>query len=466
MRLIRILLIALLLSGAAEARAQGVTRPTDIAALLDAYEEVYGFSGVALVVAGDSILYEGARGPAERGFDIPNRPSIRVPINSVSKTFTAAAALALVADGALDLQAPVATYLPGLDAAWTGRVTTHHLLSHTSGLPREYEVASWEAPSLAEQAQRVARLDLRFEPGAEYGYSNAGYALLGHLIQEVAGVSYREYLRSRILDPAGLDDTGTLVGRTIVERLVRPYAMGPSGITEVPRGKHLGVNAGGGLYSTASDLYQWTCALEDGAVLPDSLQALLFTPHAEENGPDNLAGYGWALKRNGDALFRMAAGSGGGTKSAILRDPESGLFIAVLSNWADVPILDLLRDLLFVAEGAPVELPSAAGLADPADYADALGTYAFEPGALAAALGVEADEITLLGSRGRVYLTAPGASAELLRATEEGGLALSYTDELVLTFERIPVGPVEAVVVQINGRELRGRRTPRSPEGL
>ncbi|MDX1531583.1 MAG: hypothetical protein R3362_08660, partial [Rhodothermales bacterium] len=193
--------------------------------------------------------------------------------------------------------------------------------------------------------------------------------------------------------------------------------------------------------------------------LPDSLQALLFTPHAEEDGPDNLAGYGWALKRNGDAVFRMAAGSGGGTKSAILRDSENGLFIAVLSNWADVPILNLLRDLLFAAVEAPVEPPSAAGLADPADYADALGTYAFEPGALAAALGVEADVVTLLGSGGRIYLTAPGASAELLRATEESGLALSYTDELVITFERTPGGTVGAAVIQINGQELHGRRT-------
>lgn len=462
-----VLLALLFLSGVTEALAQQPPPASgaDVSALVDAYEDVYGFSGVVLVAADDSLLYEGARGLTERGLEVPNRPGLRFPINSISKTFAAAAALALVADGKLDLHAPISEYLPDLEAEWADRLTAHHLLSHTSGLPREFEVAAWEAPSLSEQARRAGQLPLAFKPGARYGYSNAGYALLGRLVERVAGVPYPTFLRRRVLDPAGLDDTGVLVGRVVVEDLVRPYAMSPAGVVEVPRGKHLGVNAGGGLYATADDLYQWVRALEDGSVLPDSLQALLFTPHAEEGGPDDLAGYGWALKRYGENTFRMAAGSGNGTKSAILRDPNTGLFIAVLSNWADVPILDLLRDLLFAAVGTPYELPSAAGLADAASYSEVLGTYAFEPGVLGTALGLEADVITLLGDEGRVYLTAPGASAELLRATGDGGLALTYTGELSITFERDADGIARAAIIRINGQKLRGSRVAPARDG-
>lgn len=458
----RPLALSVLLLCASAAGAQDPDPGSDPGAvaadLLDAYEDAYGFSGVALVVAGDSVVYEGARGLADRALGVPNRPDLRFPVNSVSKTFAAAAALALVADGALDLDAPVAAYLPDLDAPWAGRVTAHHLLSHTSGLPREFELAWHEAPALAEQARRVARQELRFEPGAEYGYSNAGYALLGHLVEAVAGLPYPTYLRDRVLRSAGLGDTGVLTGGAVVEDVVRPYAMGPRGVAEPPRGKHRGVNAGGGLYSTAADLRRWALALEDGSVLPDSLQALLFTAHAEEGGPDDLAGYGWALKRSGGATFRMAAGSGNGTKSAVLRDPESGVFVAVLSNWADVPVLDLLRDLLLAATGAPVEPPTAAGLADPADYAGALGTYAFEPGALGAALGVEADEVSVVGAGGRVYLASEGGSASVLRATEGGGLALSYTDELEISFEEGESGGADRITIRVDGRELVGRR--------
>jgi CubicO group peptidase (beta-lactamase class C family) len=455
-----VLLVLLFLFGATEARAQqrAPASGSDVSDLVDAYEDVYGFSGVVLVAAGDSIRYEGARGPAERGFDVPNRPELRFPINSISKTFAAAAALTLVADGRLDLHAPLSTHLPDLEAEWADRLTAHHLLSHTSGLPREFEVAAWEKPSLVEQARRVGRLPLDFEPGARYGYSNAGYALLGRLIEHVAGVPYPTFLRSSVLDPANLDDTGMLAGRAVIENLARPYAMSPAGVVEAPRGKHLSVNAGGGLYATAGDLYEWVRALENGSVLLDSLQDLLFTPHAEEGGPDDLAGYGWALKRYGENTFRMAAGSGNGTKSAILRDPNTGLFIAVLSNWADVPVLDLLRDLLFASVGRSYELPSAAGLADAASYDEVLGTYAFEPDVLGTALGLEADVITLLGDEGRVYLTAPDASAELLRATDDDGLALTYTDELSITFERDADGTARAAIIRINGRELRGSR--------
>lgn len=454
----RVLILSVLVACAPDAAAQDATRGDAIAGLLDAYEEVYGFAGVALVAAADSVVFEGARGLADRGLGVPNRPTLRFPINSISKTFVAAAALVLVSDGVLDLHEPVATYLPDLDANWASRVTPHHLLSHTSGLPREFELKWYEAPTLAEQARRVARQDLRFEPGTEYGYSNGGYALLGHLVEEVAGAPYPAHLSERVLRPGGLEDTGVLIGETVVANIVRPYAMGPRGVVEPPREKHLGINAGGGLYSTAADLWRWALGLENGAVLPDSLQALLFTPHAEEGGPNDLAGYGWLLKRSGDALYRMAAGSGGGTKSAVLRDPESGLFIAVLSNWADVPVLELLRDLLFVATGVPVEPPSAAGLADPSDYADALGTYAFEPGALGTALGVEADEVSIIGADGRVYLASEGGSASVLRTTEDGGLALSYTDELVISFKVQASGGADRVAIRINGQELVGRR--------
>jgi CubicO group peptidase (beta-lactamase class C family) len=426
--------------------AQADPLPARFESLAGAYAEVYGFSGTIKIVRAGKPVFEQSFGPAERSFDTPNTPATRNSINSISKTFTAAAALRLVERGQLDLAAPVSRYLPELDAAWKDAVTVHHLLSHSSGLPREAGLPAHDDSSLADQADLVASLPTRFEPGARYGYSNAGYIVLGRVLERVSGLDYAELIEREIIRPLELRDTGVYRAEAVVARQAVPYRMTPEGVSTAQRTKTRGESAGGGLYSTPADLYRFVTALEDDSLLGESMRAKLFARHVETDGDDH-EGYAWSIKSFGPNPIRFAAGSGYGTKSVIVRDPEAGDFIGIVSNWGNTPILDLLRDLFLTLNGREVAAPSSDLLADAADYRGQLGRYRFDAQQLRTALQADDDVMRLHEHQGRVFL-----DDELMARGENGTLRLTYTDELV-----VRVGD-DVLVIEIGGRRLQGRK--------
>lgn len=123
---------------------------------------------------------------------------------SVTKAFTATVALQLARDGELDLDAPIARYIPELGGGRDdvgGVVTVRTLLSHTSGLQAEFEPAGAAAMSIRRYAHACRDLRLLYPPGAAFSYSNPGYVLAGHLIEQVAGGSWWDTVESLLLRP-------------------------------------------------------------------------------------------------------------------------------------------------------------------------------------------------------------------------------------------------------------------------
>jgi CubicO group peptidase (beta-lactamase class C family) len=461
-------LATLLLPAAAHAQSQGAPSAVPSAPGLEqvvaGYVAARGFSGVVLVARGDSVLLERAYGQADRAFGVPNRPDTRFEIASVSKTFVAAAVLRLAADGRVDLQAPVARYLPDLPApdsgaAWAGRVTVHQLLTHTAGLPREHGFRWWETPTMDEQVKRVARLALVAEPGAGYQYSNPGYVLLGGLVERVAGMPYERFVQTRLLDPAGLRDTGFFRGRRVVPRAATGYKVGREGIEATPRARHLGIYAPGGMYSTARDLYRFSRALEGGTLLPSALAARLFAVHATEGSPAEQVGYGWQLRERGGRRYRLASGSAQGSKSTVMREPSTGLGVVVLANSGDTPILEILRDLTGAAEGRPVSPPAPCRPPAAAALAAYPGDYDFSASPLARVMSAPGLVMTILRAEGRLYLYDAGEdTASLLCARGDGSLGLSFTGEMRLRLAPAAGGAPPHLLVEWGGAGYRGPR--------
>jgi CubicO group peptidase (beta-lactamase class C family) len=411
-----------------------------------AYRQVFDFAGTVRVVQGDELVLQQSVGPAERAFNVPHRADTRVSINSISKTFTAVAALRLAARGLLELDKPVGHYLPNLKTDWADNVTAHHLLSHVSGLPREAGLDSHSTQTLASQLESVAGLTLNFEPGSRYGYSNAGYIVLGNVIEAASTRSFTEVIESEVIQPLKLKDTGLYVGRRVVERQAVPYRLGPDGVVEAQRSKTLGASAGGGMYSTPADLERFVLGLENDSLLDGPWREKLFAPHAAVTDSGHEA-YAWSIKQFGPLSLRFSAGSGYGTKSVVVRDPQSGLFIAIVSNWGNFPILDLLRDLFLITQGQEIARPDGRDLPRPDALASVLGRYQFDADALRTALQAEDDELVVQVFEGRVFL-----DDELLAVKSEGVYGLTYTDELTLRFEN------QQLILTIDDRELRGRR--------
>lgn len=125
----------------------------------------------------------------------PVRPEHLFQIGSISKSFVGAALLQLRDEGKIDLHAPVTKYLPWLRIEPAGVISTHHLLTHSSGLP------SW-APVFPTDpgAKHIAG----FTPGTNFWYCNAGYAMLGLLIETLDGRPYPDAIRARIFEPLGM----------------------------------------------------------------------------------------------------------------------------------------------------------------------------------------------------------------------------------------------------------------------
>lgn len=242
------------------------------------------FSGVLVAEQNGRRLIEKAAGLADRERGLPVTLDTRFQIASIGKAFTQVVLHQLVAEGKLDLDAPLAKALsgyPNRDVA--ARVTLRQLRDHTAGLgdfldalysPRGRALA--DPSALADYLPLFAAEPLLFEPGSKQRYSNSGYLVLGLAIEHATKKSYFDAVRERVFEPAGMGASGwapvkeSVPGRAI--GYFRPERGGELR-SNVPFERGRGSSAGGG-YSTAGDLLRFAAALEAGKLLPANAPAL------------------------------------------------------------------------------------------------------------------------------------------------------------------------------------------------
>ena len=181
-----------------------------IGELLEASHAVGQFSGAALVADRGKVVYRGAYGVANADWEIPNQVDTKFRLASITKQFTAMLTLLLVKDGKLELDAPITRYLKGYPAASGDKVTIHHLLSHTSGIPSYTDREGFmqrdalHSMPVTEFVAKFCSEPLAFEPGSKFRYNNSGYFLLGAIIEQVTGTTYRAEMRARVFEPLGM----------------------------------------------------------------------------------------------------------------------------------------------------------------------------------------------------------------------------------------------------------------------
>jgi CubicO group peptidase (beta-lactamase class C family) len=165
-----------------------------------------GFSGTVLVKIPGQPLFTASYGFSNQEKGIKNSAETVFDIGSLTKQFTAAAILKLEMDGKLSVHDKISRYIPDIQSD-KSNITIHHLLTHTSGLP--YQIGTdHEVISRSELINRISESTLANQPGESHQFSNAGYNLLGVIIEEASGMSYEKYLEKNLLKPAGLRLTG------------------------------------------------------------------------------------------------------------------------------------------------------------------------------------------------------------------------------------------------------------------
>jgi CubicO group peptidase (beta-lactamase class C family) len=311
------------------------------------------FMGSALVARGDDVLLSKGYGSANLEWDLPNTPSTRFRLGSLTKQFTSASILLLEERGKLKVEDPVKKYLPDAPAAWD-KVTIFHLLTHTAGIPNftafpDYRSTEAFPTTPEELVARFRDKPLEFEPGEGMNYSNSGYALLGYLIERISGESYESFVRQNIFAPLGMKDSGYDSNSVVIAHRAAGYEPSPNGP----------VNAGfidmsipfsaGALYSTTEDLLRWEQGLFGGKLLSMASLQKMTTPFK------NNYAFGLSIIRvNGHkAIYHNGGIEGFNTVLAYY--PEEKITVAVLGNLnGDAPEL-IAGKLALVALGENVE---------------------------------------------------------------------------------------------------------------
>lgn len=296
------------------------------------------FSGAILVTQEGRILLQQAHGLADRKVQVKNTSDTRFRLGSMNKMFTATAVLQMVGGGKLDLDTPIGKYLPDYpNKELAGRVTVRHLLTHTGGtgdiFTPEYEKRRLEIRELADYVKLFGERGLLFPPGSRWEYSNYGYVLLGYLVERVSGVSYYEYVRRRIFEPAGMTATDSLPESDKVgQRSVGYMRRNGSWANNMDTLPWRGTSAGGG-YSTVGDLLRFAQALSKGTLLNKELLTAMTSRQAGPAG-DTGRGYGFGMGVLDTPDMKRYGHNGGapGMNGDLRIYPRTGMVVVVLAN--------------------------------------------------------------------------------------------------------------------------------------
>lgn len=291
------------------------------------------FSGVVLLARNNAAFLEKAYGLADRDFRVPVNSDTKFNLGSINKIFTKTAIAQLAAAGKLSLTETIRRHLPGYGAPYAGRVTVQQLLDFSSGMGDIFGAKFDATPkeklrTLADYLPLFEGEPLKFQPGTRHEYSNAGYIVLGLIIEAVSGQDYYGYVRDHIFRPAGMADTDSYLADEIVPNRAVSYTKEGgrwrSAVFEHPA---RGSSAGGG-YSTARDLMKFAAALKAGKLVPPAYASWILSR-------------GTAAPKTAPPSGRVSgslgiAGGSPGVNAALEIDADRGYTVVVLCN-ADPP---------------------------------------------------------------------------------------------------------------------------------
>jgi CubicO group peptidase (beta-lactamase class C family) len=283
------------------------------------------FSGVVMLAKDGTPLLSRAWGMADPAKGIANRPDTKFNLGSINKIFTHVAIGQLAAAGKLSLNDTIRKHLPDYPSQAADKITIEQLLQHKSGLGDffgpKFQASHASLRKLSDYVPLFVDKPLEFEPGTSQRYSNAGFVVLGLIIEKISGQTYYDYIRDHITKPAGMVDTASYaVDENVPNRAVGLTKRGPEGPLPA-RQNNIGTlpargsSAGGG-YSTAADLLRFSQALMADKLMPKRWTDWVFSGSLDTA----------AVKRN----IGVAGGSPGVNALLEIEPPYT---LVVLSNF-------------------------------------------------------------------------------------------------------------------------------------
>lgn len=410
-------------------------------------------TGAAVIAVRDGqTVFRAAYGRANLELAVPMQPDMVFRLASLTKQFTAVAILLLVEQGRLALDAAISSLLPGYPRR-DPPATVHQLLTHTSGVnsfrnPEQRRALPQQGLTMQEMLALAAEAPPESAPGERFLYNDAGYNMLGAIIQQVSGQTYEQFLREQIFEPLGLARTQYEHPERIILGRVTGYQPGPDGPENVPATNGALAFAAGGLLSTVDDLARWSAALVAGRLLRRETLELATTPATLNDGTPTGYGYGWQIRSYEGHRIVEHGGEFAGFHNHALHFPDDDIFVALLTNQLPgvVPPSQLTMRIAALLLGKPYREPVAVAL-PAASLERYCGDYRTRYG----------DALTIGGDGSQLFLQPADGQPQPLYP--ESPFSFFFRDSFArLTFAEGPDGTIDGFQTQDRGGPVRAAR--------
>lgn len=436
--------------GSGQAFAAQVVPSGDLAKKVDRYMRACvqegNFSGTVLMARKGKILISKGYGLANSEVNARNSSATIFRLGSITKQFTALAIMQLQERKRLSVQDPLSKYIP--DYPQGDKITIHHLLTHTAGIPNftdfpEYSAYMVNPSPVLKTIDLFKNRPLDFTPGEKFKYSNSGYIILSYVIEKASGQSYESFVAENIFQPLNMKNSGYDHHAIILKNRASGYILTDEGLLNAPYIDMSIPSGGGALFSTVGDMYLWDRALyKEGLVSRESLDAM-FTPYKESYG------YGWIIANLNGRKIITHNGSVNGFLTHIARYVNDDACIVILSNIENSPVNEISSDLKAILFGEKYEIPRVHKTVsiDRAIYDAYVGQYEVNP------------KLIISVTKERDCLFLQGTDQPRIRLYPES--TMNFFMKVVageVTFVKDEKGEVIQLVIRQYGRNTQAKR--------
>lgn len=317
--------------------------PLKISQIIEEHDQAQSFSG-SILVDNQEHTYTQSFGYADRSNAIKNNANTRFGIASGCKIFTAVAVCQLVQEGRLTFETLLKDCTDDENPQFDPNITVHQLLTHSSGIPDYFdedttddfealwqEIPNYQICTPKDFLPLFQDRPMKFKPGERFHYNNAGYILLGLIVEKISGMEFTKYVEQNIFQRCGMEESGYYRLDQLPPNTALGYIdEGSSWRTNI---YSLPVQGGpdGGAFTTVRDMQRFWNALFENRLLDPRMTELLLTPKTQES--DTLYyGYGVWIRMSNNQIFKhfvMGGDPGVSMHSAVY---ANGLHIHVIGN--------------------------------------------------------------------------------------------------------------------------------------
>lgn len=298
-------------------------------------QKIVGLS--VAVIMDDSIVYKKGFGYSDKENQIPMTTSTVVNIGSITKTFTALAVMQLQQKGLLNVNEPLVKYLPQFAPKTNGMdvksVTIKSVITHTSGIqPDIWKNSDLNSGKYTDVMQYINDTYLVYPPGMAGLYSNAGYNILGHMIKQVSGLDYADYIHEYVFRPLRMNQSGFAMDNPTNRSKLY---LGGNVVEEY----ELRDIASGGIYTNIDDFAKYARGLlkayqgeSSSLISPVAFREMCHLQNDQVPLESNKKGLGWFMFKNDSTFALYHAGSAGFAQAKILLMPQLKAAVVVMTN--------------------------------------------------------------------------------------------------------------------------------------